>query len=96
MTYRTYLQLKLILNVIYNEIGFTKKKLKQIISSFPDIVDKAYKAILLKIQDKKCARKLFYIVVVAARPLTLKEMNIALAIKNNYKSNKDLDFYNEI
>ncbi|KAF2815263.1 FabD/lysophospholipase-like protein, partial [Mytilinidion resinicola] len=91
MTHRTYLWLKLILDVIYNEIGLTKKKLKQITGSLPDTVDKAYEAILSKVREKKRARKLLSIVVAAARPLTLKEMNIALAIEDDHTSYKDLE-----
>ncbi|KAF2790688.1 hypothetical protein K505DRAFT_351801 [Melanomma pulvis-pyrius CBS 109.77] len=87
MTHRTYLWLKLILDVIRNEIGPTKKRLREI----------AYEAILSKVSDKKRARKLLCIVVAAARPLTLKEMNIALAIEDDYRSfqDLDLDFDNE-
>jgi hypothetical protein len=91
MTHRTYLWLNLILDVIRNDIGPTKKRLKQIIGSLPDTVDKAYEAILSKVRDKKRARKLLCLVVAAARPLTLKEMNIALAIEDDHRTYKDLD-----
>ncbi|KAI9776691.1 MAG: hypothetical protein M1839_009418 [Geoglossum umbratile] len=96
MPHRTYLWLKLILDVIRNEIGPTKKKLKQIIDSLPDTVDKAYEAILSKVRDKKRAGKLLCIVVAATRPLTLNEMNIALAIEDHHRSSKDLDLEDEI
>ena len=97
MTHRTYLWLSLILEVIRNEIGPTKKRLEQIVGSLPDTIDKAYEAILSKVRDKKRARKLLCIVIAATRPLTLKEMNIALAIEDGYTSYKDLDldFNNE-
>jgi hypothetical protein len=91
MTHRTYLWLNLILDVIRNEIGPTKKRLKQIIGSLPDTIEKAYEAILSRVRDKKRARKLLCIIVAAARPLTLKEMNIALAIEDEHRSYKDLD-----
>jgi ankyrin repeat domain-containing protein 50 len=90
MTHRTYLWLRLILDVIRNEIGPTKKRLRQVIGSLPDTVDKAYEAILSKVRDKKRARKLLCIVVAAARPLTLNEMNIALAIEDHHRSYEDL------
>lgn len=44
----------------------------------------SYEAILNKSKDFKEARKLLYIVVGAERPLTLKEMNIALNISKCY------------
>ena len=91
MPHRTYLWLHLILDVIRKEIGPTKKRLKQIIGSLPNTIEEAYEAILSKVRDKKRAQKLLCIVVAAARPLTLKEMNIALAIEDDYRSYKDLD-----
>jgi ankyrin repeat domain-containing protein 50 len=91
ITHRTYLWLKLILDVIRNEIGPTENRLKKIIGNLPDTIDEAYEAILSKVRDKKRARKLLCIVVAAARPLTLKEMNIALAIEDEHRSYKDLD-----
>jgi ankyrin repeat domain-containing protein 50 len=97
MTHRTYLWLKLIFEVICDEIGLTKKKLKQIIGTLPITVDQAYEAILSKIRDKdsKRTQKLLNIIVVAKRPLTLKEMNIALAIEDHHRSYEDLDLENE-
>ena len=92
-THRTYLWLKLIVEVIRDEIGFTKNKLKQIIGTLPATVDQAYEAILSRVRDKdkKKVQKLLHIIVVAHRPLTLKEMNIALAIEDHHKCCGDLD-----
>jgi hypothetical protein len=95
MEHRTYLWLKLILEVIRDEIGPTSKRLKQITGSLPGMVDQAYEAILLKSKDPKRARKLLHIIVAATRPLTLKEMNIALAIDDHHRSYEDLDLKNE-
>lgn len=97
MTHRTYLWLKLILEVIRDEIGLTKKRLKQIIGTLPATVDQAYEAILsrAKDRDKRKVQKLLHIIVAAARPLTLKEINIALAVEDHRKSYDDLDLENE-
>jgi hypothetical protein len=88
--------LTLILDIIQKTICPISRKLKAIISTLPLTVEKAYEAILSRIEkDKRLqARKLLHIIVAAARPFTLKELNIALAIKD-HKSYKDLDLDNE-
>jgi hypothetical protein len=56
-------------------------------------VEDAYSPILAKSTDYERAMKLLHIVVAAARPLTLKEMAIALSIhpEENPRSLVDLD-----
>ena len=96
MTHRTYLWLKLVLEVICNRLdATTEKRLRKIVGTIPDTVDKAYEAILDRSQDKGRAKKLLHIVVAAVRPLTLQEMNIALAIEEGCKSYEDLDLESE-
>ncbi len=95
MKHRTYLWLKLIFEVIRNEVDPTTKKLRQIICTLPHTVDQAYETILLRGKDQTRARKLLHIIVAATRPLTLKEMNIALAIQGNNRSPEDLNLGNE-
>ena len=91
MEHRTYLWLKLMINVIRDEIDPTKKRLSRLINTLPATVDQAYEAILWKIKDQKRARKLLHIIVAGRRPLTLKEMNIALAVEDHHRSYEDLD-----
>jgi ankyrin repeat protein len=93
--HRTYLWLKLIIEVILDEIGLTKKKLKGIINTLPATVEQAYEAILTKSKNPRRARKLLQIITTAARPLTLGEMNIALAIEDHHRSSEELDLENE-
>lgn len=97
MTHRTYLWLKLIVEVIRDEISLTKKRIKHIVSTLPATVDQAYEAILSRVKnkDKKKAQKLLHLVLIAVRPLTLGEMNIALAIEDLHRSREDLDLENE-
>jgi ankyrin repeat domain-containing protein 50 len=59
VTHRTYLWLKLIFEVIRNHLEVTEKKLRKIIGTIPNTVDKAYEAILAKSTDIKRAQKLF-------------------------------------
>ena len=96
MPHRTYLWLKLILEVIRSRTSVTQKGIQQIVSNLPTTLGAAYEAILEKSSDKRRARKLLCIVVAAVRPLTLNEMNIALAIEDHHRSSKDLDLEDEI
>jgi hypothetical protein len=95
ITHRTYLWLKLIFEVIEQRLAVTKKRLRGIVGTIPDTLDKAYEAILERSVDKEQARKLLHIIVSAVRPLTLREMNIALAIDEGSRSEEDLDLERE-
>jgi ankyrin repeat protein len=96
-THRTYLWLTLILDIVRGTINPTSRKLRATINSLPTTVNKAYEAILSKIgeDEKPLAWRLFHIIVAAARPLTLQEMNVALAIDRQHQSYADLDLDNE-
>ena len=96
MPHRTYLWLKLILEVIRRRTSVTRMRIQEIVSNLPTTVETAYEAILEKSSDKRLARKLLCIIVAAVRPLTLNEMNIALAIEDHHRSSKDLDLEDEI
>ncbi|CAH0041148.1 unnamed protein product [Clonostachys rhizophaga] len=63
----------------------------QITSSIPQTVDAAYEMILSKSKNHEEAKKLLHIIVAAARPLTLAEMNLALALRKNHRSYEDLE-----
>ena len=91
MEHRTYLWLKLMVDVIRGELEPTKNRLKGVINTLPATVDQAYEAILSKAKDQRRARKILYIIVAAIRPLTLKEISIALAIEDYHRSYEDLD-----
>lgn len=54
-----------------------------------------HEAILSRSKDQNRARKLLHIIIAAARPLTLKEMSIALAIEDHHRSYEDLDIGND-
>jgi ankyrin repeat protein len=97
MTNRTYLWIKLIIEVIRDEVSITKKKIRHIVETLPTTAEEAYEAILsrTRVKDKKKVQKLLHIVVAAKRPLTLKEMNIALAIEDHHEKFKDMDLDEE-
>lgn len=76
---RTYLWVYLVLNFIENSINVNNMMVIEATSNIPTTVDEAYEAILSKSSNTAQARKVLHIIVAAARPLTLKEMNFALA-----------------
>ncbi|KAJ5371988.1 hypothetical protein N7517_003994 [Penicillium concentricum] len=92
MTHRTYLWATLVFDILYRTIRPTSRKLKDIVRSLPPTVDKAYEAILSRIDDaeRPQARKLLSIVVASSRPLTLQELNVALTVELQHKSYDDL------
>jgi ankyrin repeat protein len=95
---RTYLWLHMIFGVIRKSLGATTaKKLGKLVDELPKTVSEAYEAILKKIDDeyRELAMKLLHIIVVADRPLSLKEMNVALSIKEDTRSYEDLDLEND-
>jgi hypothetical protein len=93
--HRTYLWLKLIFEVISQRLGVTEKKLLGTIGTIPSTVGDAYEAILGRSTDKLLTRKLLHIVVGAVRPLTLREMNVALSMEESSRSYEDLDLESE-
>jgi hypothetical protein len=81
---RSYLWVNLTLDVIENSLGITKGNVCKIISQIPKTVDEACDKIFCRSRDFEKAKRLLHIVVAATRPLSLKKMALALAIKENY------------
>jgi len=92
---RTYLWVHLTLDLIESNIksnsNSSKTRISEATSRLPKSVDEAYDRILSKSSDPEEAKKLLHIVVAAARPLTLREMNLALALRESDRSYDDLD-----
>ncbi|KAF7938823.1 uncharacterized protein EAE98_001161 [Botrytis deweyae] len=85
MEHRTYLWLRLIFEVLEQQLKTTKNYLLEVIEKLPGTVDDAYEAILNRIPKNEFerAKRLLSLVVVAERPLLVQEMNVALAIDEN-------------
>ncbi|TGO39883.1 hypothetical protein BHYA_0046g00370 [Botrytis hyacinthi] len=85
MEHRTYLWLRLIFEVLEQQLKTTKNYLLDVIGKLPGTVDDAYEAILKRIPKNEFerAKRLLSIVVIAERPLLVREMNVALAIDEN-------------
>ena len=88
---RTYLWVYLTLDLIESDIDIDKTGISEATSHLPKSVDEAYERILSKSRNFEEAKRLLHIVVAAARPLTLKEMSLALALRGNHQSYGDLD-----
>jgi Ankyrin repeats (3 copies) len=89
--HRTYLWLSLTFDEISWSVGTTERKLLRLIKQLPESVNEAYEMLLAKCSQKEEAKRAFHIIPAAKRPLELKEMIVALAIKGNSRSYKDLD-----
>ncbi|KAK9443772.1 ankyrin repeat-containing protein [Metarhizium brunneum] len=99
---KTYLWVYLTLGWIKTVVGntITETDIRYVINSLPHSVDKAYEKILARSTNPEEAKKLLHIVVAAARPLTLAEMDLAMTIQEGHKSYKKLgsrpeDFFKE-
>ena len=88
---RTYLWVALIFPELEENVGLHERKLLKLIETIPRTVDEAYEKILAQSSNIMLARKLLHIVVAAVRPLTVKEINIALAIQDTHKCLDDCD-----
>ncbi|EHK42503.1 uncharacterized protein TrAtP1_002482 [Trichoderma atroviride] len=89
---QTYLWVYLTLDWIETEIhnNISETKIRDAISTLPRTVDEVYDKILAKSTDVAETKKLLHIVVAAERPLTLEEMDLALAVQQHHDSFKDL------
>ncbi|KAI0437751.1 ankyrin repeat-containing domain protein [Xylaria telfairii] len=87
---RTYLWVYLMFDVIEDIISVTEDNLRETIRCVPGTLDAAYERILSKTRNREKAMRLLHIVVAAYRPLSLKEMALALAIKEHHRSYIDL------
>ncbi|KAK3384177.1 ankyrin repeat-containing domain protein [Lasiosphaeria ovina] len=88
---RTYLWVHLTMDLVQDDIGINKVGIRKAVSSLPPTVDHAYEGILNRSHNPEEAKKLLHVVVGAARPLTLAEMAVALALQPDHRSYEDLD-----
>ncbi|KAF8243587.1 hypothetical protein K440DRAFT_55295 [Wilcoxina mikolae CBS 423.85] len=88
---RTFLWVSLILTNLEASPRLSKNALDDDINRIPCTLDGVYDRILNQSPDYLHARKLLHIVVAALRPLSLREMNVALSITSDDRSHADLD-----
>ncbi|KAF3801897.1 Vegetative incompatibility protein HET-E-1 [Colletotrichum gloeosporioides] len=87
---RTYLWVKLALDVVENILSFTKDNVEEILGSIPEGLDRLYERILNRSYDVVMARKLLHIVIAASEPMTLKQMAMALAVSEKHQKLGDI------
>jgi len=88
---RTFLWVSLVLAELKGSEDYSSEELTRIVDTAPHELGEFYSKILNKIRSQDKARKILGIVVAAARPLTLQEMNIAFRIGQGHKSINDLE-----
>ncbi|ERS97636.1 hypothetical protein HMPREF1624_05807 [Sporothrix schenckii ATCC 58251] len=81
---RTYLWVHLTLDVIKTQFD-EDMDLATIASSLPPSVDAAYERMLSSSPDKEKAKRLLHFIVAALRPLTVEELNFALALLPHHR-----------
>ncbi|PWW78753.1 hypothetical protein C7212DRAFT_355414 [Tuber magnatum] len=86
---RTFLWVSLVLEILKDSEDDSPEGFADIVSTTPRDLAELYTKILNKSASYDKARQILHIVVGAARPLTLREMNIAFRMRRNQKSVKD-------
>ena len=90
---RTFLWVSLIFKILHGSQTATRRKFLDTLDYLPSDLDTVYEKILGDSCDPEVAKRILQIVVAATRPLTLDEMDIALAIQPNHKAIEDLEPY---
>ncbi|KAI1371205.1 hypothetical protein F4677DRAFT_317145 [Hypoxylon crocopeplum] len=82
---KTYLWVKLVFEVLMAAYPENNDKWKSFVDNLPETVSEAYARLLKKVPpaDRKSAMDLLNIVLVAYRPLSLQEVNIAINVRNH-------------
>src|SRR5205807_8845523 len=87
---RTFLWVALVLEILKDSGDGSVEEFADIISTTPHDLPEFYTKILDKSSDPNKARRILHLVVGAARPLTVSEMNVAFRITRDHKSVRDL------
>ncbi|KAF8241787.1 hypothetical protein K440DRAFT_676974, partial [Wilcoxina mikolae CBS 423.85] len=87
---RTFLWVSLILKILKDPQPASESELHEILNNIPSDLDAIYEKVLRGSREPQKAKTILQIVVAATRPLTLNEMDIALAIRPGHKSIEDL------
>ena len=95
--HRTYIWVYLVFDYLKQGFKKTKKGVEVPITSLPESVNQAYDKILSKSRDQQKLRKILSIILAATRPLTLREMNVAVNVETSAGSTctSDLDLEQE-
>ena len=76
----TFLWTSLVLDELDKSLEGSEEQIKQTINQIPPSLDAVYERILHRSPDRQRAKTILFIILAAPRPLTLQEMNVALAV----------------
>ena len=88
---RTYLWLRLIWEIIRKSLSGTIQEMNELIDSLPSGIQDSYETLLQRCPNRLFARKVLQIVLVAYRPLTLDEIDLAIGVNEQTVSYTDLE-----
>ncbi|KAK6540856.1 hypothetical protein TWF694_008239 [Orbilia ellipsospora] len=88
---RTYLWLHLIFELIAPNPRIDTETVTNLFQKLPKTIEEAYDAILKQSGNPKLAKRLLHIVVAAVRPLSVFETSVALYMKEDTRTYKDLE-----
>lgn len=89
--HRTYLWLHLLWKIIQKTLSGIKSELDRLIDNLPNDIQESYEILLEKSPDRHFTKKVLQIVLTAARPLTLVEIDVALHINEKTLSYTKLE-----
>ncbi|MCJ1267408.1 hypothetical protein MMC22_007293 [Lobaria immixta] len=89
--HRTYLWLRLLWEIIRKNLSGTITEMNELIDNLPAGIQESYEMLLQRCPEPRFARKVLQIVLVAGRPLMLKEMDVALKVNEQTSSYADLE-----
>ncbi|PWW79138.1 hypothetical protein C7212DRAFT_288207 [Tuber magnatum] len=87
---RTFIWVSLVLEILRDSHDDSREEFTNIVSTAPHGLAELYTKILDRSVHPHKARRILEIVVAAARPLTLREMNVAFKIRRDSSGVKDL------
>ena len=79
--HRTYLWVTLVFNEIHRALRKSKKSLVGLINKLLQTASDAYEALLQRVVDKEEATKVLHIILATQRPISVKELDVALALE---------------
>ena len=68
-----------ILEVLRNQVSLKQKDVNKIVQTLPETLERTYTEILKNSPDPFLTRNLLQVVLASARPLSLDEINVAMA-----------------
>ena len=88
---QSFLWVSLIMDQLEQSVEGTEGELLEIISNMPDSLNDTYEKMLRRTPNAEKAKRILRAMLAASRPLTLQEMNIALALRPDSDTLAKLD-----